>query len=170
MTFTTNVLTLTSASPVDLEDMVAELEVAFSNKIPVDVREEGYSSIRKALHKAFADGSERLWAACGVSRIPREEDRCVRRRLSSIGLDKSETNTPTQHSESVLLTTTKELEFLAQSLSTTPSGYEDRIAGKVDALRLMRKKGKWVEDDDEYEDACEVAGVLKRLCARKWRR
>ncbi|KAL1760247.1 P-loop containing nucleoside triphosphate hydrolase protein [Schizophyllum commune] len=135
------------SSPVDLEDMDAELEVAFSNKIPVDVREEGYSSIRKALHKAFADGCGRLWAACGVSRIPREEDR-----------------------ESVLLTATKELEFLAQSLSTTPSGYEDRIAGKVDALRLMRKKGKWVEDDDEYEDACEVARVLKRLCARRGRR
>ncbi|KAI4528005.1 ATP-dependent DNA helicase [Schizophyllum commune Loenen D] len=135
------------SSPVDLEDMDAELEVAFSNKIPVDVREEGYSSIRKALHKAFADASERLWTACGVSRIPGEEDR-----------------------ESVLLTATKELEFLAQSLSTTPSGYEDRIAGKVDALWLMRKKGKWVEDDDEYEDACEVAGVLKRLCTRKGRR
>ncbi|KAL1676897.1 P-loop containing nucleoside triphosphate hydrolase protein [Schizophyllum commune] len=136
-----------NSSPVDLEDMDAELEVAFSNKIPVDVREEGYSSIRKALHKAFADGSERLWTACGVSRPPGEEDR-----------------------ESVLLTAIKELEFLAQSLSTTPGGYEDRIAGKADALRLMRKKGKWVEDDDEYEDACEVAGVLKRLCARKGRR
>lgn len=57
--------------------MDAELEVAFSNKIPVDVREEGYASIRKALHKAFADGAERLWTACGVSRIPNEEDLCV---------------------------------------------------------------------------------------------
>uniref|UniRef100_D8PXX1 ATP-dependent DNA helicase n=1 Tax=Schizophyllum commune (strain H4-8 / FGSC 9210) TaxID=578458 RepID=D8PXX1_SCHCM len=135
------------SSPVDLEDMDAELEVAFSNKIPVDVREEGYSSIRKALHKAFPDGSESLWTACGVSRIPSAEDL-----------------------ESILLIATKELEFLAQSLSTTPSGYEDRIAGKVDALRLMRKKGKWLEEDDEYDDACEVAGVLKRLCARKGRR
>ena len=149
--------------------MDAELEVAFSNKIPVDVREEGYSSIRKALHKAFADGSERLWAACGVSRIPGEEDRCVSLRPFIKQGSKKELIFRSL-SESLLLKATKELEFLAQSLSTTPSGYEDRIAGKVDALRLMRKKGKWVEDDDEYEDACEVAGVLKRLCARKGRR
>ncbi|KAL1745795.1 P-loop containing nucleoside triphosphate hydrolase protein [Schizophyllum fasciatum] len=134
------------ASPVDLEDMDTELEVAFSTKIPVDVREEGFLSIRKALHKACVQDSahKRLWSACGISTVPGTED-C----------------------ESALSSASKELEFLAQSLSSTSSGYEDRIAAKVSALRMMRRKGTWGEEDEEYEDACEIAAVLKRLCARK---
>ncbi|TRM60632.1 P-loop containing nucleoside triphosphate hydrolase protein [Schizophyllum amplum] len=131
------------SSPIDLPHVDVQLEVAYSNKVPVHVREEGFRSIRVALHKAFAQDNDRLWAACEAT-APSLANR-----------------------DTILSCATKELEFLAQSLSSTPSGYEDRVAGKVDALGLMRKRGKWREEDEEYEDAREITGILKRLCAPK---
>ncbi|KAI8994156.1 ATP-dependent DNA helicase [Trametes punicea] len=144
-----------SASPVHLPETDIELDAAYSQKIPVDVRNDCFMTLRKALHKVLPtdDGGTAGATAWSVLK-------------ASSALESDMKNV-------ILSTAARELEFSAHSLCRTTDGYRERAAGKVRAIKLLAQPQTWnaatgsdAALDEEYEDAREVADTLRKVCAR----
>ncbi|KAI0373878.1 ATP-dependent DNA helicase [Pilatotrama ljubarskyi] len=136
------------SSPVQLPETDVELDAAYSQKIPVNVRNECFAALRKALHKVLppedGHGGSTTWG-----------------RLKMSSLD---SNTRTD----ILSTVARELEFSVHSLCRTTDGYKERGAEKVRAVKQLAHLDAWANTPhgEEYEDAREVADVVRQVCGR----
>ncbi|KAI0763648.1 P-loop containing nucleoside triphosphate hydrolase protein [Trametes elegans] len=138
------------SSPVQLPETDMELDAAYSQKIPTDVRNECFTALRKALHKVLA----------------REVDKptpWARLRLSS-----ADTGTKAD----IISSTARALEFNVHSLCRTADGYRERAAERVRAVKQLTAPASWLDPsisavDEAYEDAREVADALRQACQRQ---
>ncbi|KAI6139327.1 ATP-dependent DNA helicase [Pisolithus tinctorius] len=121
-----------------LPEVAVELEANFSQKIPLPVRMKAFGSIRKALYQVLSDGS------C-----------CNKFQGSALP-------TNTEARVSVLANAAKAIEFCAQTMSATRSGYDDRVNQKLHAIRrLGAVTDKADGDEDEDEDETDVVLAVK---------
>lgn len=123
-----------------LPEVAVELEANFSQKIPLPVRMKAFGSIRKALYQVLSDGS------C-----------CNKFQGSALP-------TNTEARVSVLANAAKAIEFCAQTMSATRSGYDDRVNQKLHAIRRLgavTDKADGDEDEDEDEDETDVVLAVK---------
>lgn len=71
--------------------------------------------------------------------------------------------------KSILTSIAKELEFRVHRYSATAEGYETRLKEQVTAIKLLQDELVWdgqcppSVDEDEYEDAVWVLGVVRRF-------
>ncbi|TFY83198.1 hypothetical protein EWM64_g814 [Hericium alpestre] len=131
------------SSPVKLPDDNIHLDVSFSQKIPVNKRNETFTSIRKALHKATMQHSD-------------SEDVWRRVKMASSSIDTR---------NGVVSAVAQELEFSVHSMSSTEKGYQTRSRATIAAAKAMAKMEAWeAAGDEEFEEAQEVVAVFKRLC------
>ncbi|OSD07357.1 ATP-dependent DNA helicase [Trametes coccinea BRFM310] len=140
------------SSPVLLPETDVELDAAYSQKIPAQIRNECFTALRKALHKVLPldrreeDGSVGTWSHL----------------RGSSAFDPDTRN-------AMLSTTARELEFSVHSLCRTAGGYSERAADKVRAVKLLANAEAWASGssaDEDYEDAREVADILRQVCVR----
>ncbi|KAH9889798.1 P-loop containing nucleoside triphosphate hydrolase protein [Cubamyces lactineus] len=137
------------SSPIQLPETDVELDAVYSQKIPGQLRNECFTAIRKALHKALptesTDAGTIAW----------------KRLKGTSGLD-------TEQKNDILSTAARELEFIVHSLCRTTEGYNERAAEKVRAVKLLARAEAWSgnEGSEEYEDAREVADTLRQVCQR----
>ncbi|KAL7280050.1 hypothetical protein ACG7TL_006464 [Trametes sanguinea] len=140
------------SSPVLLPETDVELDAAYSQKIPAQIRNECFTALRKALHKVLPldrreeDGSVGAWSHL----------------KGSSAFDPDTRN-------AMLSTTARELEFSVHSLCRTAGGYSERAADKVRAVKLLANAEAWASGssaDEDYEDAREVADILRQVCVR----
>ncbi|KAI0917389.1 hypothetical protein AcW1_007413 [Taiwanofungus camphoratus] len=132
------------SSPVQLPDTDIELDVSYSRKIPLALRNETFVSIRRALYKVFSQDAagDMIWGRATMT----SSDPDVR--------------------NGILSNIARELEFLAHSLCTTQDGYRARSDDKVQAVKLLVNSKAWEKNgDDNFEDAREIADVVRRTCA-----
>ncbi|KAG6812298.1 hypothetical protein H0H92_003471 [Tricholoma furcatifolium] len=128
-----------SSNDSEVPDIVTELEVSFSAKIPMDSRLHGFNAIRKALYRILMSRDSRVWDALGTA------------------------PTTTQIREKLICSMAKELEFINLSLSSTTAGYTERMNEtsaviSADVEKLLMGK---VVDEDEAQD---IVDVMRRLC------
>ncbi|KAA1469721.1 ATP-dependent DNA helicase [Dentipellis sp. KUC8613] len=133
------------SSPAKLPDNIVQLDVSFSQKIPVHLREEAFTSIRKALHKAVIqrDGVEDIWKKVKMS--------------SSSEIARN----------NIVSSVAQQLEFSVHSMSSTADGYSIRAQATVAAVKMLPNFRVWDDDSamgDDFDDAREVVGVFRRLC------
>ncbi|KAI0631980.1 P-loop containing nucleoside triphosphate hydrolase protein [Trametes polyzona] len=138
------------SSPVHLPETNIELDAAYSQKIPVHVRNECFTALRKALHKVLppdGGGSAAAW-----SRLP-----------SSSTLD-SDTKAD------VLASAARELEFTVHALCRTTDGYRERAAERVRAVKQLARPEAWATEsaggEEDFEDAREAADVVRQVYQR----
>ncbi|KAH9959764.1 ATP-dependent DNA helicase [Russula dissimulans] len=136
------------SSPFTFPDNEIDLDVTFSQKIPMEDRNSTYRDILRALRKVFMHS-----AAC--------DDRWNK-------LVESESSDEETRS-TVLSTVSKELEFSVHSMSASQTGYATRSNGAVNSIkRLAREEGGVLEHgaDKAHEDDWDVIGILRRGCLR----
>ncbi|OBZ71199.1 Bloom syndrome protein [Grifola frondosa] len=137
-----------SPSPdVWLPETDVGLDASFSQKIPISLRNDTFTLIRRTLHKVFPHDhtGDAIWGRINKAH--------------------SDSDTRTH----VVAMVARELEFSALSLCTTHEGYKARSADKVQAVRLLAKAGAWdkklQKGDEDFLDAEEVLDLMKRVCA-----
>ncbi|PIL22391.1 transporter [Ganoderma sinense ZZ0214-1] len=142
-----------ASSPVTIPDTDVELDAAYSQKIPANVRQGHFTALRKALHKTLPTDSNptrsgtSVWAA------------------SWSGLKFGPADAETKNG--VLSSVARELEFGVHSLCRTTAGYEERASRQIKAVSMLSQKGAWTGvADDDLEDAREVADALRQTCER----
>ncbi|KAI9058214.1 ATP-dependent DNA helicase [Trametes sanguinea] len=137
------------SSPVLLPETDVELDAAYSQKIPAQIRNECFTALRKALHKVLPPekreeaGSFGAWSHLKGSSAFDSDTRNV-----------------------MLSTAARELEFSVHSLCRTAGGYSERAADKVRAVKLLANAEAWASGDsadEDYEDAREVADTLRQV-------
>ncbi|OJT15153.1 Bloom syndrome protein -like protein [Trametes pubescens] len=133
------------SSPIHLPETDVELDAAFSQKIPVHARNEGFAALRKALRKVLPiDPTSNAW-----------------HRLQLTGAVDSDTKTD------ILAATARDLEFNVHAHCRTADGYRERATERVRAVKQLARPQAWAKDgDEEYEDARDVVITL-RLVARR---
>ncbi|KAH9947446.1 ATP-dependent DNA helicase [Amylocystis lapponica] len=133
----------TPSSPIDLPSTDVELDASFSHKIPVSLRNDIFTSLRRALHKVFTESiaEDAIW-----------------RRLKMASTD-------ADIRAHILSTTARELEFLAQSLCSTEEGYRARSREKIQAVKLLASADAWEKDNADFEDSREVIDIVQRIGA-----
>lgn len=132
------------SSPLSIPATDFELDASYSQKIPVPMRSETFTSLRRTLHKVFSNATsgDTLWAKLGMSGL--EAD--VR--------------------DSVLSHTARELEFTVHSLCSTPDGYQARSQRQLWAVNTLSKAETWgSQPPEDLEDGKEALEVLERVCA-----
>ncbi|KAI0352602.1 ATP-dependent DNA helicase [Trametes cingulata] len=136
------------SSPVQLPETHVELDAAYSQKIPVDVRNKCFAALRKALHKV----------------LPPEDSSASTAAWSRLKLSSVDPDTKTD----ILSTAARELEFSVHSLCRTTDGYKERAAEKVRAVKQLARPEAWASgtNSEEYEDAREVADTVRQVCQR----
>ncbi|CDO71670.1 hypothetical protein BN946_scf184915.g14 [Trametes cinnabarina] len=149
------------SSPVELPATDVELDAAYSQKIPTDIRIECLTSLRKALHKVLPPsgneeaGSAGAWSHLkGFSALDSETKWVITFRVPS----------------AILSTAARELEFSVHSLCRTTGGYKERASDMIRTVKLLCSVEAWSSGRDateeEYEDAREVADTLRQVCSR----
>lgn len=132
------------SSPLSIPATDVELDASYSQKIPVPMRSETFSSLRRALHKVFSNATsgDTLWAKFGMSELESDVK------------------------DSVLSHTARELEFTVHSLCSTPDGYQARSQRQRWAVNMLSKAETWGnQPSEDLEDGKEVLEVLERVCA-----
>jgi len=131
-------------SSKDVPDIVVELEVSFSSKVPMDARLHGFNDIRRAFYGVFMldPDKEQSWAALDASHLS----------VSS--------------REIMISAAAKELEFTAMLMCSTQDGYKERLDDTTamicqEVRALLTGTSVRVEDEG---DAGDVIDVMKRLC------
>lgn len=142
-----------TASQEDVED---DLEAAYSQKIPISVRQEGKQRLRRAIwaglkHGVGEDGPDYVWEQLGL-RQSRMTSSDARRSLCA-------------H-------LSKQLEFYVFGLSATKGGYEQRIDAHLTGVETAfgpdaRSKVAWLSEDarmqgteDDEDEKLEVAAEV----------
>ncbi|KAI0064084.1 ATP-dependent DNA helicase [Artomyces pyxidatus] len=132
-----------SSSPVELPDREIHLDVATSQKISTTLRNDNFTSTRRALHKIFLNEVD-------------EEDMWERLNLSSSSKDTR---------ISILATAAKELEFSVFVMCASDEGYKRRSATSLNAVKRLGKAQAWrTSGDDEFEDEREIVSTIRRVC------
>ncbi|KAJ8454684.1 hypothetical protein ONZ51_g12891 [Trametes cubensis] len=136
------------SSPIQLPETDVELDAAYSQKIPAHLRNECFTAIRKALHKAMPTDSNDTGTTAW------------KRLKGTSGMD-------TEQKNAILSTAARELEFTVHSLCRTTEGYNERAAEKVRAVKLLARAEAWSGNggSEDYEDAREVADALRQANA-----
>ncbi|KAI1793293.1 ATP-dependent DNA helicase [Ganoderma leucocontextum] len=136
-----------ASSPVTIPDTNVELDAAYSQKIPVSVRQGHFTALRKALHKVLPTDSDREGPG-------------------QAGLKFGPADAETKNG--VLSSVARELEFGVHSLCRTTDGYKERAAGQIRAVSMLARREAWVGTvgDDDLEDAREVTDVTRQTCER----
>ncbi|TFK82161.1 ATP-dependent DNA helicase [Polyporus arcularius HHB13444] len=138
-----------SSSPVTVPDTDVELDAAYSQKILIDIRQEYFATLRKALHKVLPTGAD----SGGIAAWSRLK----------MGSTDSETK------NDILSTAARELEFSVHSLCRTQEGYKLRAEEKVRAVKNLSQPEAWSSvgvTDEQVEDAREVADAVRQVCQR----
>ncbi|KAI0662021.1 ATP-dependent DNA helicase [Cubamyces menziesii] len=137
------------SSPIQLPETDVELDAAYSQKIPAHLRNECFTAIRKALHKALPTDSNDTGTTAW------------KRLKGTSAMD-------TEQKNAILSTAARELEFTVHSLCRTTEGYNERAAEKVRAVKLLPRAEAWSGSggSGEYEDAREVVDALRQVCQR----
>ncbi|THU90979.1 ATP-dependent DNA helicase [Dendrothele bispora CBS 962.96] len=139
-----------SLSPeLDLPDVFVELEQPDSQKVDPTRRRSGMNTIRIALHKVFKKNPD-LWSR--INRAPSSTEK--RNRLVDL--------------------TAKEVEYESVlCFCCTFEGYRIRLNATVESVKLLTCEEAWdatastklaTLQNEEFEDAREIVGVLKRTC------
>ncbi|KIY46719.1 ATP-dependent DNA helicase [Fistulina hepatica ATCC 64428] len=121
----------------DLPPVDIELEVPFSTKVDLNLRQGTFESIRRALHAACAreDGPwHRLKSA------PHEEDERT----------------------AVLARTARDVEFMIHCMSSTAKGYVSRAKNMAKSVHMIADPRAWSGNDDDFETAREIVDALRR--------
>jgi hypothetical protein len=68
----------------------------------------------------------------------------------------------------VLVSCARVLEWQMLSLSTSGSGYEDRLEDTLDTVKMLKNPEAWQEDgSDDFEDARELTTTLRSEARRR---
>ncbi|RPD77979.1 ATP-dependent DNA helicase [Lentinus tigrinus ALCF2SS1-7] len=137
------------SSPVTVPDTDVELDAAYSQKIPVEMRQQQFTALRKALHKVLPTGLDSRGATAWS-------------RLKMSSVDAKTKN-------DIISTTARELEFAVHCLCRTKEGYTQRAEEKVRAVKNLIRPEAWSSAgaaDERLEDAREVADVVRQVSQR----
>jgi len=136
--------THTPSSPMDLPEVDADLDAAFSQKFPLSLREEAFHSIRRGLYKVFMCGPHQNQAWGRIKHAPPNED------------DRA----------AVISAVARDVEYSIHSMCTTQSGYQHRTRLKKVAITSLKEDEPWdAGTNQECEDASEIGDTIKRICA-----
>ncbi|KAF5340125.1 hypothetical protein D9758_013147 [Tetrapyrgos nigripes] len=135
-----------ASSPVDLPDVLFELEEPTTEKIPASLlistsRREGVDQLRMALYKVMKKNPE-LW-----SRFKRAPSNTERR-------------------DRIIALTAKEIEYdFVLCFSSSLEGYKERIRVNVASVEMMAHEKAWNGcQEEEYEDVQQFIGAMEKIC------
>ncbi|EPQ51113.1 ATP-dependent DNA helicase [Gloeophyllum trabeum ATCC 11539] len=135
-----------SSSPlVELPDDDVELEMPDSGKrIGVEVRKEGFISLRQTLHKVFMFGEHatQTWERAGLTID-----------------DKDAKN-------DILKCTTRQLEFSAHTMSVSEEGYHSRCQGTIRLIKTLANLEVWDHRQmlEDSEETAEIVQLIRETC------
>ncbi|KAG6919266.1 hypothetical protein DXG01_008062 [Tephrocybe rancida] len=132
-------------SSTEVPDIVTELEVSFSGKIPMTARLRSFNDIRRALYGILILRGDNTWDALTARQASAE---------TRINL---------------VCAVAKDLEFSCLSMSSTIDGYIERSEETAAIINthvqhLLQHEKSWDVAYDEDDSAQAVACVIRRLC------
>jgi len=131
------------SSPIILPVTEIELDASFSQKIPVSLRHDTFTSFRKALHKVLS------------------HDAVGEAYLLSLGISPAEDSSRSE----IVSNAARDLEFMVLSLCTSENGYKLRSRDYIQATKMLSIPAAWEgKGADVSEEAREIIDVLRRSC------
>ncbi|KAF9465274.1 P-loop containing nucleoside triphosphate hydrolase protein [Collybia nuda] len=130
---------------LDMPDIVIELDIPFSRKVPTDSRLRAFNKIRRAL--------------CGVFMIGPDHESWGHVEGAPAGYEAR---------DAIISTVSKEVELTSLSMCSTTEGYEARITDiaymMAQTFKQILKGEPGTDADEEYEDGREILETITRAC------
>jgi hypothetical protein len=176
------------ASPLSLSDDEIDLDVSFSQKIPVGFLPHEtapdkltfFSPSRQMTGPPHTERSDERYArfSCRASLgvmidgANSSQSRQMRKQgMWKVGEVRAITNPIVRRRRSAVLSSAaKELEFSVHSMSTSQAGYATRSKSAVDSVRRLARDDAWTSERGDgrmaHEDEWDVVALLRRACLR----